>query len=235
MTDKIIKALRELDVNNDNHWTDAGLPRIETVRLLAGNGSLSRDEVNAAAPGFNRQNPTLENPATSAPAAAPVPTPPPAPVTPVAAPAAPLPGAEIAAATGENGTATTDAGDSTDGADSQAAVLDMVSIAEERARDLASMQNYMSRLEGEREALSAEIDKVRREIDKAILEESEKPAEDPMIAWRQNLSKEVENRIAFQKEFGPKIKALGELPKLRSPLDSAMAAQNDRKRREGNR
>jgi hypothetical protein len=47
-------ALRQLDPKNDNHWTSDGLPRLETVRLMAGDAHLTREAVTAAAPGFTR-------------------------------------------------------------------------------------------------------------------------------------------------------------------------------------
>lgn len=60
MTEKtIIAALAKLDVSNDAHWTGDGLPRIETVRLFAGDSALSRDDVTMAAPQFTRQAPAL--------------------------------------------------------------------------------------------------------------------------------------------------------------------------------
>lgn len=54
MSNPIEDALQKLDVNNDNHWTADGLPRIETVRMLAGNQALTRDAIAAAVPGFCR-------------------------------------------------------------------------------------------------------------------------------------------------------------------------------------
>lgn len=54
MTDKIIAALKSLDPTNDNHWTNDGAPRLETVRLLSANPGLSRESVNNALPGFSR-------------------------------------------------------------------------------------------------------------------------------------------------------------------------------------
>ena len=235
MTEKIIKALRELDVNNDNHWTDAGLPRIETVRMLAGNGSLSRDEVTAAFPGFTRQNPNLENVATSAQTAPQVPTPPPAPVTPAAAPAAHLPAAENAAAQAPAAAPTTQ-GTVSQQLMSGEEMDSLTQTAEtEEKSELGLMQDRLSWLEGERNQISVEIDNLRSEIDKLLTQEAEKPTEDPMTAWRKSLQDDIENRIAFQNEFGTKLKALGNLPRLKAPIDSAMAAQNERKRREGTR
>lgn len=68
MTAKILAALAQLDVGNDNHWTADGSPRLDTVRLLATDSAISREAVTAAAPGFSRAQPTLAQPA-QAPAA----------------------------------------------------------------------------------------------------------------------------------------------------------------------
>lgn len=73
MTQAIRAALAKLDAGNDNHWTDDGLPRMETVKLLLGNPGITRDEVTRAAPGFSRANTALD-----APAPAPAPSMPPA-------------------------------------------------------------------------------------------------------------------------------------------------------------
>lgn len=51
---KILDALAKLDFGNDNHWTADGLPRLETVKLLAGDQTLTREQVRAAAPSFTR-------------------------------------------------------------------------------------------------------------------------------------------------------------------------------------
>ena len=61
---KILEALSKLDVANGNHWTGDGLPRIETVRMLASNPGISRDDITKEAPDFSRQNAVIP---TSAP------------------------------------------------------------------------------------------------------------------------------------------------------------------------
>ena len=61
---KILEALSKLDVANDNHWTGDGLPRIDTVRMLAGNPGIGRDDITKEAPDFSRQNAVIP---TSAP------------------------------------------------------------------------------------------------------------------------------------------------------------------------
>lgn len=58
MTNKIVEALLKLDVKNDNHWTADGLPRLDTVKMLASDQALTRDSVAAAAPGFSRTTAT---------------------------------------------------------------------------------------------------------------------------------------------------------------------------------
>lgn len=54
MSEKLIDALNKLDVTNDNHWTTDGMPRLETVRMLSGNSTLTRDDITKANPGFSR-------------------------------------------------------------------------------------------------------------------------------------------------------------------------------------
>lgn len=52
---KVVEALGKLDPSNDNHWTSDGLPRIDTVRMFAGNQALTREAITAAIPNFSRQ------------------------------------------------------------------------------------------------------------------------------------------------------------------------------------
>lgn len=52
---KIMEALGKLDPANENHWTAEGLPRIDTVKFLAGDQSLTREEIQKAAPEFCRE------------------------------------------------------------------------------------------------------------------------------------------------------------------------------------
>jgi hypothetical protein len=79
--DKILDAVKKLDPNNDNHWTADGLPRIDTVRMLASDTSLTREQVDKIAPAFNRE---AARGTPAAPAAPPVPAVPPVAPTPVA-------------------------------------------------------------------------------------------------------------------------------------------------------
>ena len=63
-------ALENLDPANDSHWTAAGLPSVQVVRDSTGDQSVTRDEIRAFAPLFNRteqvlppeQKPLIPNP-----------------------------------------------------------------------------------------------------------------------------------------------------------------------------
>lgn len=52
---KVLEALGKMDPMNDNHWTSDGMPRIDTVKFLAGDPTLTREMVTAEAPNFTRQ------------------------------------------------------------------------------------------------------------------------------------------------------------------------------------
>lgn len=56
---KILEALGKLDPTNENHWTADGLPRIETVRMLAGDQGITREQITAEAPDFSRETAAL--------------------------------------------------------------------------------------------------------------------------------------------------------------------------------
>lgn len=56
---QLIEALKALDPDNNEHWTQEGLPVVAEVAKLTG-VNVTRAEVTAAAPHFNRNNLTLE-------------------------------------------------------------------------------------------------------------------------------------------------------------------------------
>ena len=51
---RIRGALEKLDPDNDDHWTKAGDPAMDAVEEILGDKSITRDDVKAADPGFNR-------------------------------------------------------------------------------------------------------------------------------------------------------------------------------------
>lgn len=54
MSDNIKEALQKLDVANENHWTQDGSPRLETVKFLNGGNAISREDIEKDFPGFNK-------------------------------------------------------------------------------------------------------------------------------------------------------------------------------------
>lgn len=56
MSEKIFEALKKLDTENANHWTATGEPRLDTVRMLASDHSITRESLNQVAGDFNREN-----------------------------------------------------------------------------------------------------------------------------------------------------------------------------------
>ena len=67
--EKILEVLRSLDPQDDNHWTDEGMPKLEVVQNLAGDEEITREMITEAAPLFSRVNPleTPDNVSTDAP------------------------------------------------------------------------------------------------------------------------------------------------------------------------
>lgn len=58
--EKVKNAVLALDVNNDAHWTQTGLPNINYLKIVSATPDLTREMVEAAVPGYNRQ--TAQNP-----------------------------------------------------------------------------------------------------------------------------------------------------------------------------
>ncbi len=55
----IVEALAALDVDNDEHWTDDGAPRMSVLKDLTGQ-DVTRQQVTDAAPKFSRGNPSTD-------------------------------------------------------------------------------------------------------------------------------------------------------------------------------
>lgn len=61
------EALGKLDSTNDNHWTQDGLPRLETLKMLTGDQSLTREIVSAQFPDFKRVTVVIQPPVINPP------------------------------------------------------------------------------------------------------------------------------------------------------------------------
>lgn len=82
--DKIDAALKQLDPANNDHWTDDGLPKTAVVQKIAKDMTITRSDIQAARPGFDRDLAKASLPQQMAdfedPALAPAPTPAPEPL-----------------------------------------------------------------------------------------------------------------------------------------------------------
>jgi hypothetical protein len=67
----LLAALATLDIANDNHWTAEGAPRLDTLKFMTGDQSLTREAVTTAAPGVSRANPLPAEQAAAGAAQAP--------------------------------------------------------------------------------------------------------------------------------------------------------------------
>jgi hypothetical protein len=54
-TQAILKAVDKLDVNDDNHWTTDGLPKMEVMQNLSGIKELTRAQMNEMVPNLSRE------------------------------------------------------------------------------------------------------------------------------------------------------------------------------------
>lgn len=70
MKDRLIAALKQLEPVNPNHWTAEGLPRLETIRILVGDQSVTRADLVDVAPAFSRTNQAI-GPVETAPVVTP--------------------------------------------------------------------------------------------------------------------------------------------------------------------
>lgn len=74
MKQKIIEALGKLDPSNDNHWTAEGQPRLDTMKMLMADGSLTRAMIDEHVPGYTRALAAGQGGGTSTPAHTPAAT-----------------------------------------------------------------------------------------------------------------------------------------------------------------
>lgn len=209
MLDKIITALKKLDPTKDEHWTSDGLPRIDVVKELAGDPSITRDNIVAAAPLYNRSTgfPALgvvTPPVGTAPSAG---TAPPAPPAPVVAPP-PAPGPKK--------------GDPEALHNAELAVADAQADIEEMDKWLAEANKERTRRMRVRDAAQVALDALQP------IQTNGDAIQAYLAQQKRNLEargQQIAKAAAFQKEHGFKLADL--LPK-RSPLDSAMARKNNR-------
>lgn len=57
---KVKEALSKLDAGNDNHWTQDGKPKVDTVKMYSKGEAVTRELLDEHFPDFNRDNTELE-------------------------------------------------------------------------------------------------------------------------------------------------------------------------------
>lgn len=218
---QIKAALAKLEVTNDNHWTSDGLPRLETVRLLAGDQTIAREALTIAAPGFTRASAYA---AQSAPAATPDPEPNVAPAT------------AAAAATGDQATDDANVGTPSNvlANEGKAAVPLHTFTQHEELDDAQVKLNELRKAKVEADkafhAQSAVVDAliVKLESSNEARNNSPMAIQEYLASRRNELNKRGEQLAkarAFEKENGFKLADL--VPK-RSAIDTAMSRKNSR-------
>lgn len=203
MFEKILSALKSLDHTKDEHWTADGQPRLDVIKTAAGDLTVTREAVVAAAPAFNR----------AAAAAGTVPAAPAAKVAPVANAAPPAPPPPVIAPPPVPAPAKGDP--------------EAIAKAEEALSDaqegLAQMDKWIASAQEERKVRVAKVDAAQQALDAVQLVQTNGDAiQAYLLQQRNNLAKRGEQiaaATAFQKEHGFKLADL--IPK-RAKIDQVM-------------
>ena len=244
MNQAITEALRKLDTSNDNHWTADGLPRLDTVKMLAANPGLNREAVEAAAPGFTRTgaNEYQWPEAAAADSAAQQPG-----ETPAATPAAPNPDSPAAPEATPGSAAVTAQDPGTESGDTPFPAAEAPKQSEVAGSGSDPVSDEIATLEAEvakaREA-EAEIRDRLNQDQKALADclaymdariaklDKLKPKEPASVVIQDYLASQrrsLDERAARKqliKDSGINLKELAR--DLKSPIDAAMARKNSR-------
>lgn len=226
----IKSALLQLDPTKDEQWTSDGQPRLDALKALTGDASLTREKVEADSPGFTRDvaagkvptAPASVAPDASkpwAPSAAPVASPQAEqPKTPATVAPVPPPAPKAAAAplvmTQEQKLAAIDAAqDAFDAAEAQ----------------LEEIDSYLKQGNDARVIAAKKLDDALKVLEAIKPKETHTDAVQEYLASQRHILEGRGQQIAaatkFQKENGIKLTDL--LPKM-APIDQAMARRNTR-------
>lgn len=251
------EALQKLDPGNDNHWTQDGSPRLETVKFNNGGNAVTREEIEKDFPGFNKSTAaaywlTYQEPANGAqqgtegagseqgsgdPAA-----------TPPAAPQAAQggdqqsPSAGGEGATPAEGTLAGDPPAETEQSEVEVGDIDSDEI-EALEKTFQEIQEHIAHLRGEVDNLNLEIDRVARieqKVHNAIQRKRrERGDHKPANAIQEYLASQkraAEERGKARRSLAESGLNLKELAKAigKSPLDQSMARPTARRGRGSN-
>lgn len=208
MSAKLQEALAKLDVGNDNHWTADGLPRLDTVRFMTGDQSVTRESINQVAPGFSRASAAVTTAAPVQPEVTLV-----APVGGVVAAEGTgigIPVAQLAAPEGE--------------ADGEVASL---------AQEIADGEEYLNQLRSARGELdkrfkeaTEQLEKLKDRMTVLVPLETTSTTIQGYLQRQQQVLAERAARKQVLKDSGVNFRDL--LGSLQAPIDAAMARKNNR-------
>lgn len=193
---KILEALNKLATDNDAHWTSDGLPRLDTVRLLAADQNISREDIQKVAPNFSRTTAAKVEPAEPV-------------VTPVAGAVVEPSAGAIVLATGDNELAELE--ELEDSLEGQHKSL---------IRTLAEMDSALAQFHVERAKVVAELDKV---ID-ALESEKPKSSVSAIQGYLQAQNETAQRKaaqVAKLREAGIDPAVLSKLLPGRAPVDAS--------------
>jgi hypothetical protein len=213
LKEKIQEALSKLDAANPNHWTDDGLPRVETVRMLAAEPKISREDITKDFPQFNRvfaatppaapsQAPAPEAGAADqqAPAATSAPAPTAAPAVERAAVLAPV----------ETRTA-------------QAAVESLEDQLETAKLQMGELRKHKDQIDQAYADISHLVDKLQVQLDETRQKPGDKSTTDTIQEYLASQQREREARGAAWKKFQDSGVKLSDILPQRSIVDQALA------------
>ncbi|MFA7175014.1 MAG: hypothetical protein WC340_16700 [Kiritimatiellia bacterium] len=219
---KILEALGKLDGNNDNHWTADGLPRIDTVKMLAGDQTLTRDSITAVSTGFNRAA-ALEGTAPQATAQAP---------QEVASKGNTEPTATVAPATVQTATTEPTEG-AVEGSTEQDEHAELHEVDHEAAlahahAELAEAQSFLAAAQDLYDEKQRLLDDAINAREDAGAGESNADAIQGYLASQRKLLEERSERGRALRDAGFTPKSLRDLLPTRSPIDQALARKTTR-------
>lgn len=208
--EQIFAALQKLDVNNDSHWTQDGMPRLETVRLFAANQALTRDDITKSAPDFTRLVAYNTQQASQA-----------APATVTAAVPQTQPSAQDTQAVGQS---------AVDPVPSAAAEFcDMTNVEQLAAveEELAQLDKYMETAKKHRTKLQLRKDDLVSAIDKETPRHSNQHDIQAYLRSQNKLLEQRAAQIANVKKVEGELGArLSDLVPKRAPIDAAMSRRS---------
>ena len=211
MNQKILDALLKLDINNDDHWTADGLPRMDAIELIVGSKDITRQQVTAAKPGFSRAVAAASQVTQAQGAQG---STEPASQTAPAAAQAPSTNALVITTSEKEDKIEVDNTDEPDVAEARTQLLE----AQEALAKLDQERAEVKRLYDEK---SAEVDKLTDALEALVGKETVGDAIQGYLArQRQNLQERAD-RIQLIRESGVNLAELGR--NLKAPIDAAMA------------